>query len=760
MRHLLTQPTYGVALLVGVIVALTQAGAVLGSASVMTDSNIATAVRAWCENPATAEARYGHISAWDTRRVTDMSYLFSGTDDPGFPSGCGHSAFNDDISTWDTSNVKNMRYMFQRSQFDQDISSWDTSSVTTMNGMFSRSRFNRSIAGWDTSNVQDLGSMFSYAYYFSQNLRLWNTSGTTSMGGMFWEATVFNGDISTWDTSSVTNMRMMFRKADAFNQDISRWDTSSVEFMGYMFYGADAFNQDIGHWDTSRVTNMESMFKYSRSFNQDISRWDTSRVKEMKYMFHGSEAFNQDISPWDVSRVTVMYSMFAWSTAFNQALCWDLSGMHSDAKRDMFKGAVGGSVQKNYEYCAGCPHDTWSDSRQKQCVPCSLPEGCNGSPNCTSHRYEGYACSLCTDGSFFFVDECLRCPANGRYLWILVLCCCVTGFAFLFRLAFKLDVDMAEVSRVSRMFSNVQVSMIYFALRIRIPNGVRQLVRAIIAVVSFDFISFASPECMTGSLGFPERWWINATFPVVLLFVGKLISRRREGDANMVITVMEMCFVYSLFVSMEVWACDESIGWRMRTAPQIECNDNDPNWPGMMAWSFFLFLFQCFFWVVLVMSSDNIDIPAHNLFVENARRTAFLTLECAHKFLVVCFAVYIGNGTRQLWTLLVEMTIYVPLSLLLGCRSFRRGYLAFEHGVFQLLAYAELYLLVKAQSTDDNSEASLLLLVVILQVLFPLFLSLSVLIKGVSSSSSTKQGTEGTSTTKVMKLVELTMPDA
>jgi hypothetical protein len=60
-------------------VPMTAAPAIVPTMSgyVMDDTSIRAAVAAWLSNPAAAEATYGHISRWDTRGVTDMSFLFS-----------------------------------------------------------------------------------------------------------------------------------------------------------------------------------------------------------------------------------------------------------------------------------------------------------------------------------------------------------------------------------------------------------------------------------------------------------------------------------------------------------------------------------------------------------------------------------------------------------------------------------------------------------------------------------------------------------
>ena len=50
---------------------------------VMTDSNIFDAVELWLLDEDAADIKYGHITAWDTSAVTDMSCLFKAEEDNG-----------------------------------------------------------------------------------------------------------------------------------------------------------------------------------------------------------------------------------------------------------------------------------------------------------------------------------------------------------------------------------------------------------------------------------------------------------------------------------------------------------------------------------------------------------------------------------------------------------------------------------------------------------------------------------------------------
>ena len=232
------------------------------------NAELQAAVTAWCNNSATAATTYGHISTWNTKRVTDMSWLFTSTS-----------------SSW----VEGEGICSTAWSFNDDISKWDV------------------------SNVETFVMMFNGAHSFNQNLTAWNTSSATNMNLMFRYATAFNGDISSFDTSRVTHMSGMFSGAKLFNMDISSWQTGSVVSMSNMFRNdccGSIFNQDLSAWDTSSVTNMESMFYEAIAFDQDISSWQISDVTTFANMLNGASSFSQTLC-WDVSGATTTTGMFS-----------------------------------------------------------------------------------------------------------------------------------------------------------------------------------------------------------------------------------------------------------------------------------------------------------------------------------------------------------------------------------------------------------------------------------------------------------------
>ena len=200
-----------------------------------TNESIKEAVNLWLEYRPAALKQYGHISDWDTSRVTSMEKLF-----------------------------------YKQEEFNEDIFWWNVSAVTNMHAMFyNASSFNQSIGDW-------------------------NVSAVTNMSIMFDKASSFNQPIGGWNVSAVTNMRDMFNHASLFNQPIGGWNVSAVTSMQAMFYNASSFNQPIGGWNVSAVKNMSLMFDHASSFNQPIGEWNVSAVTHMKGIFQGCWIRNEN----------------------------------------------------------------------------------------------------------------------------------------------------------------------------------------------------------------------------------------------------------------------------------------------------------------------------------------------------------------------------------------------------------------------------------------------------------------------------------
>ena len=165
-----------------------------------------------------------NLSSWDTRKVTNMSYMFQST-------GIGAGQFKVTLG-FDTSNVTNMSHMF-------DVVD-DIDGLKTIYEINLGDKFN-------TSKVTDMSSMFS-------GVGMQNESFSLDLGNKF-------------DTRNVTNMSLMFAG---------------------MAYSTTTFSLNLGDkFDTSNVTNMDRMFvnvgRSSRPFTIDCSNWNVDKVTNYEY---------------------------------------------------------------------------------------------------------------------------------------------------------------------------------------------------------------------------------------------------------------------------------------------------------------------------------------------------------------------------------------------------------------------------------------------------------------------------------------------
>lgn len=201
--------------------------------AILKSASIRTAVEQWCDHSNPHQKRlafnlYGHISEWDTSKVTSMTRLFAWKD------------FNEDIHNWNVSQVQDMSFMF-----------WDAR------------QFNQPLDSWDVKKVRNMSGMLKGAISFNQSLAHWDVSSVTSMYGLFHNCRNFNQSLNEWDVSKVTNMAHMFRGAMNFNQPLDLWHIDHVTDMRLMFYDAKQFNQPLNTWNLRNVTDKTDMFTAS-----------------------------------------------------------------------------------------------------------------------------------------------------------------------------------------------------------------------------------------------------------------------------------------------------------------------------------------------------------------------------------------------------------------------------------------------------------------------------------------------------------------
>ncbi len=178
---------------------------------------------------------------------------------------------------FDTRHVTDMSYVFYHciSLQKLDLSKWDVSAVTNFRGMFccgynqiGNAKLKRlNITGWNMSNATDLAYMFY---------------GCGRLGKV---------DVKDWDVSHVTNFRHTF--ADCFRLkklDVKKWDTHSVITFDGIFNDCRKLKEiDISNWDTSSCREFDQMFDHCTALRKihGLSRIDTRNGISFEEMFFG-----------------------------------------------------------------------------------------------------------------------------------------------------------------------------------------------------------------------------------------------------------------------------------------------------------------------------------------------------------------------------------------------------------------------------------------------------------------------------------------
>ena len=169
-----------------------------------------------------------------------------------------------------------------------DLSNFDTSRVNDMSYMFSGSAATAlDLSSFDTSKVTNMDSMFSYSNAPNLNLSSFDTSNVTNMSYMFQNSVATTLDLSNFNTNNVKNMNWMFYNSAATTIDLSSFNTSNVTDMSGMFSGSKVTNLDLSNFDTSNVTDMRSMFSNCSNLKTiySSSKFVTTNVTSSTSMF-------------------------------------------------------------------------------------------------------------------------------------------------------------------------------------------------------------------------------------------------------------------------------------------------------------------------------------------------------------------------------------------------------------------------------------------------------------------------------------------
>ena len=168
------------------------------------------------------DPRYGKFLHFNTKNVTDMSYMFcSKTIESGKVRPTAMKLATVDVSGLDTSSVTNMSYMFYMCYLlsTLNVSGFDTSSVTNMSNMFACYNYDGTnypghlttlnLSGWNFANVITTAKMFDRQEVLNTGLQFpseTNFKSLTTMTFMFSHClaltpATFENIVKTWKFS-------------------------------------------------------------------------------------------------------------------------------------------------------------------------------------------------------------------------------------------------------------------------------------------------------------------------------------------------------------------------------------------------------------------------------------------------------------------------------------------------------------------------------------------------------------------------------
>ena len=327
--------------------------------------------------------------------------------------------------------------------------------------------------------------------------------------------------------------------------------------------------------------------------------------------------------------------------------------------------------QKGFEICSKninvqCSIDEIYSRDNSQCLTCPSKNACITGHTCEV-GYEGEGCAQCSNDYFFLKNRCNKCPQTNIILLLTVGLIFTAIFGvFLYYLS-KYLIDFAGISTIS--ISHFQTISIFISMKLPIPIVFYNIINYIQAFFSMMFIDLLfSPECVTTTFDFYDKWLIMTFIPVIILFIMFIFEKCRFGrTVNVGISIF---YIYLLNQAFKMWNCEklDNDTYVLKSNPSIICFDHDinPRWTYYAVIAFFLALIMfplvpIVFGYMINKEILNADNPSFVnscdfLYKKYKEKNIYweLNVEMPRKWLIVFFSTFMPTSD---WQAGMEITI-------------------------------------------------------------------------------------------------------
>lgn len=204
-----------------------------------------------------AGCRSKKLEDWDVSPVRDFSGLFE--DYPcDIPEG---------ISNWNTSNAENMEKLFFNCKGKiPNLNKWDTRKVRNMSWAFSGSEIRTTIKicdSWNTVGLEVMVGTFSNCKLLETFNCKWNTSKVIEMSNLFAGCSLLKNFCPWFNTKNVESMAHMFQECSSLITLKLPFITSSVTTMAHMFDSCSCLRKiEMESFNTAKVHRFAYMFAH------------------------------------------------------------------------------------------------------------------------------------------------------------------------------------------------------------------------------------------------------------------------------------------------------------------------------------------------------------------------------------------------------------------------------------------------------------------------------------------------------------------